>query len=188
MAFVTDGSRDHPVTFAQWFKGPLQDNKVTAVASKPDEGKVDATLTQSTAIGIVTLQNGMLFPFIADVLPSARRALNEEAGLYRSEQIINGQDYVGGWVLAPNTVPAPSATATATETPALVPTGTPSMILSPTATPSISGLIQGGGLYNKQTDKVQPVPELTIQDITAKKITIPNLGDFKLVPCRQNLC
>lgn len=186
MAFVTDGAKDHPATFAQWFKGTLENNRVTGLASKPDEGKVDALLTHNTATGIVTLPNGTTFPFTADVLPTVTNsgAPRTGAGLYRSEQMVNGQDYIGGWVLAPETNPTPSAT----ETPSIVPPGTPSTILSPTAKPSISGIIQGGGLYNKQTDKVQSVPELTLQDLTAKKVSIPNLGEFKLTQCQQNLC
>ncbi len=194
-AFVTDGSKDHPATFAHWYKGTVQDNKFAAQASQPNAGKLDATVTQDTATGTITLPDGKTLPFTADVLQPASSSAG--AGLYKSEKVVNGKDYVSGWVLAPNPATAPptatetpSATGTPTLVPTLVPTlePTPPVTLSPTAMPSISGIIQGGGMYDTQTNTVSSVPELTLQNIQTKQVTVPNLGELSLVPCTKNGC
>ncbi|MEO7022140.1 MAG: hypothetical protein ABI234_18470 [Ktedonobacteraceae bacterium] len=190
-AFVTDGSKDHPATFAHWYKGTVQDNKFAAQASQPNAGKLDATVTQDTATGTITLPDGKMLPFTADVLQAASSSAG--AGLYKSEKVVNGKDYVSGWVLAPNPATAPptaTETPSATETPAPVPTlePSPSVTLSPTATPSISGIMQGGGMYDTQTNTVSSVPELTLQNLQSKQVTVPNLGELSLVPCTKNGC
>lgn len=229
-AFVTDGTKDHPPTFAYWYNGTLQNNKFAAPAGLPNSGKIEATVTQDTATGTITLPNGKTLPFTADMLQSSSLSLG--AGLYKSEQVVNGVDYVVGWILAPNPATNPSATQTpgatgtapimgspaatstapiigsptapiigsptapvmgtpaTTETPGILPTGeaSPGATTSPTGATGISGLVQAGAIFNKQTKAVTPVPELTLQNLQSKQVTLPNLGEFNLMQCQGNMC
>lgn len=184
-AFVTDGTKDHAPTFAHWYDGNLQNNKFSAQAGQPNAGKIDATLTQDTATGTITMPDGKTLPFTADVVQNT--SANTGAGLYKSEQMVNGATYVVGWILAPN----PTANPSATGTPAM--TGTPSASGTPSATgtsttPGISGIAQAGAIYNKQTKAVSPVPELTSDNLQTKQVTLPNLGQFNLTSCQANMC
>lgn len=134
-AFVTDGTANHPPTFAHWYNGKLQNNKFSAPAGLPNAGKIDATLTSDTATGTITLPDGKTLPFTADAVSSANASMG--AGLYKTEQVVNGVDYVISWILAPNPATNPSATPSATGTgaPSMTPTAgaSPSVTLSPTA-------------------------------------------------------
>ena len=190
VAFTTDASKDHPATFARWYKGTVQDKKVSARSTQANAGTLDATLTQDTATGTITMQDGKKLPFTASLLDPSSSPTG--AGLYKGEKKVNGDDYVAGWILMPKSMLNPSATATpsatqtATSTPAS--TATPTMTASPTATSGISGITQSGSLYDKKNNKVQSLPELSLQDVQAKKVTLPKLGEFTLAPCQQNLC
>lgn len=149
-AFVTDGTTGHPPTFAHWYNGKLQNNKFSAPAGLPNSGKIDATLTSDTATGTITLPDGKTLPFTADAVSSANASMG--AGLYKTEQVINGVDYVISWILAPNPATNPSATpsATGTGTPSMTPTAGASPSLSPTAgTPgatSTAGILETPGV------------------------------------------
>ena len=202
VAFVTDGAKDHQPTFAQWFRGPVTNGVVDATApAKSGADRLQATLTKDTATGTVTFADGKSLAFTANMVPTSDPA----AGLYRSEHEVNNQRYVAGWVV----LPTESATGTATPsigggtvlprigsvTPSTTETATPSATetTTPSATetvsPSTTGMLhQGGAILNEQTHTILPVPPLTQEQINAKQVSIPNMANFKLVPCQQNLC
>ncbi|HEU5376365.1 MAG TPA: hypothetical protein VFV38_13050 [Ktedonobacteraceae bacterium] len=190
IAFVTDGTKSHPATFANWYKGAVQNNKLNANATRSNEGKLEATLDSDKASGTITMKDGKKVPFTANAIPAS----DTMSGLYRSERDINGKKYIAGWILQPATATNPSATGTAmpstpastTETPTA--TGTPSATGTATGTPSTAGLQQAGAVVDEHSGKVMSVPELTQQDITAKKVSIPKLGDFHLNQCQDKLC
>ncbi|HEX7736376.1 MAG TPA: hypothetical protein VF458_16095 [Ktedonobacteraceae bacterium] len=204
VAFVTDGSQDHPPTFAQWFRGSVKDGMVDASApAKAGTDRLKATLKDNTATGTITLTGGKSIDFTANAIPAS----DQTAGLYRGEHEINKQSYVAGWIVLPaasaqgTATPSVTATGTSTASPTASETPSPSASVTasvtetstPEATPSASAtatgaLQQGGALLNEQTFAVQSVPSLTPDQINSKQVSIPNEAIFKLVPCQKNLC
>lgn len=176
VAFVTDGSKSHSPTFAQWFRGTVNKTKVSVTPETNTGDQLQTNLTSSTATGTVKLKNGKSFPFTAQAVPSTSR----NAGLYRSERVINGTHYIAGWVVmprtqaTPGTPSAPGATATARATAS----ATATMVVPP----------QGGALSNTKNNTVLPVPELTSRDLSARTANVPKLGTFRLAQCQQSLC
>lgn len=133
IAFVTDGAQNHQPTFAQWFRGAVTNGVVDATApAKSGADRLQATLTGDTASGTATLANGKSLAFTATAVP----ATDQTAGLYRSEQTINNQRYIAGWVVLPATSGqgSPTPTATGTTTPTVTGATTPSALESPTPT------------------------------------------------------
>jgi hypothetical protein len=191
VAFVTDGSKDHPVTFAQWFRGDLANNVVDVTApDKNGNDHLQAMLTKTNASGTITFANGKSLAFTANALQDT----SGDAGLYRSERVVNGDHFIAGWVLLPETastspgLPHIPRVATGTATGESTATATPTVSATSSATPSATTLPQGGGLRNQKTSAVQPVPELTSQEIQARQVNIPSVGTFRTVACRQFLC
>lgn len=176
VAFATDGSKSHAATFAQWFRGTLTNNKVTAASENNAGGQLQANLTSNGAAGTVTLKNGKSFPFIAREVPPT----SSNAGLYRGDRVINGTHYVGGWVVMPSTL---SATATPR-----VPRATATTAATSTATSTAGMNQQGAALSNLKDNSVLPAPALTAQDLSARQVNIPKLGTFNLRQCQQSLC
>jgi hypothetical protein len=89
IAYVCDSQQ-----VAEWFD--QKNVKGNTLSLTSDGGaRLKATLTKSAATGTVRLPDGTKLPFAA---PRA----NEPAGLYRAEQTIAGQDYLGGWILLPD--------------------------------------------------------------------------------------
>lgn len=197
-AFVTDGSKDHPATFAQWFKGPVTNNMVNLTASgKSGTDRLQGTLSGNNASGTVTLAGGKSFPFTAQAVSPSEK----DAGLYRGNATINGVPYTAGWIVVPQSAASPSATGTpttsATGTPTASATGTATA--SPMASPTVSAtgtattspttaLPQGGAIINQKTNAVQSAPELTPQDISSQTVTSSNGGTFKLMQCEEHTC
>lgn len=191
VAFVTDGTKDHQPTFAQWFRGSVDNGVVDATApAKTGSDRLQATLADKTATGTVTLANGKSLAFTANAVPTS----DQTAGLYRSEHEVKNQHYVAGWVVLPAAGEMGTATPTVTNTatPSLTETTTPSATEtttpSATETTTTGTLQQGGAILNEQNYTVLPVPPLTEEQIKSKQVSVPNLATFKLVPCQQNLC
>ncbi len=168
VAFVTDGAKDHPATFAQWFRGPITNKAMDLTATdKTGDDHLQAMLANDTASGTVTLANGKSFAFTAKaVTPS-----DGDAGLYRGDRIVNGEHYAAGWVLMPESMAPPSGTAPETPGPA-----------------ATNALPQGGAISNQKTYALLPTPELTSQEIQTQEVTVPDLGAFKLLQCQQTAC
>jgi hypothetical protein len=89
VAYVCDSQQ-----LAEWFNN--KDVKGNTLSLTSDDGaRLKATLTKSAAKGTITLADGTKLSFAAPLA-------NEPAGLYRAEQTIAGQDYLGGWILLPD--------------------------------------------------------------------------------------
>jgi hypothetical protein len=111
VAFVTDGSKDHQPTFAQWFRSSVDNGSVDANAkAKNGSDRLQATLTDKTATGTVTLADGKSIAFTADAVPAS----DQNAGLFRSEHVVKDQHYVAGWVVLPAAGAPGTATPSAT--------------------------------------------------------------------------
>lgn len=214
IAFVTDGSQDHPPTFAQWFRGSVNNNVADATANgKNGQDRLQAMLNGTQASGTVTLANGKSIPFTATAASSsttptpsstATPSSGESAGLYRAERVINGEHYIAGWIVMPENASAtpgtgvpgtpgtgaatPTGTASATETPTVTATETPTATATGTATPSTTTTTQASAIVNEKTFAVQSAPMLTSQDMSARQVSIPSLGTFNLVGCGTTLC
>ncbi|HEY3993678.1 MAG TPA: hypothetical protein VGM01_12485 [Ktedonobacteraceae bacterium] len=191
VAFVTDGTKGHNPTFAQWFRGPVTNGVVdTTATAKNGSDRLQATLSKDTTTGTVTLANGKSVAFTANAVPASA----PYAGLYRSEHVVNNQRYAAGWVVLPPAGATGTATPSATGTTSPSATGTASPSVTGTASPSATGTAtgmlqqQGGALLNEQNYTVQPVPPLTQAQVNSKQTSIPNMGTFNLVPCQKNLC
>ncbi len=91
MAYVCDSQ-----SVAQWFHGEAGKDKLDLVAGTVDlsneTAKLIATLTQDSATGTVTLADGQTHTF------TATKATGD-GGLYRSEETVNNEQLVGGWVV-----------------------------------------------------------------------------------------
>lgn len=204
-AFVTDGSPDHPPTFAQWFHGTLVNTTANASSpAKKGQDRLQALLTSTQAIGTITLASGTSIPFTANALapanatptssptptptpeaaatptpeetPSPTPTSNPGAGLYRSERTTNGTRYVAGWIVMPaSTTPGGPETPTPTAT-----------MQTPTATP-VASVDQGAAIINEQTSAVQSAPMLSAQDVSAGTVLVPGLGTFNLLVCKPSL-
>ena len=213
IAFVTDGSQDHSPTFAQWFRGSINNNVADATATAKDgQDRLQAMLNGTKATGTVTLASGKSIPFTANAASStgtrfepsstATPSSGESAGLYRAARVINGEHYVAGWIVMPENASAtpgtsntpetgaatPTGTATATETPTATATETPTATATETATPSTTSATQASAIVNEKTFAVQSAPTLTSQDVSARQVSVPSLGEFKLVGCGTTLC
>lgn len=209
ITFVTDGSRDHKPTFAQWFESDVKNGSVdTTATAKNGSDHLRATLTDRTASGTINFANGKSLAFTANPVPAS----DKTAGLYRGEQTVNNQRYTAGWVVLPTTsaseaegpsVPEEASTpstednatpmttegtpsAADTATPSATGTTTPSA--TGTTTPSAEKLQQGGAVVNDQNHAVEQAPILTQEQINSKQVAVPNLATFKLTQCRDNLC
>lgn len=176
VAFATDGSKSHAATFAQWFRGTLTNNKVTASSETNSGGQLQANLTSSGAAGTVTLKNGKSIPFVAREVPPT----SSNAGLYRGDRMVNGTRYVGGWVVMPSTQATPGTSQT--------PRATATARATSTATSTAGMSQQGSALSNTKDNSVLPAPALTAQDISARQVSVPKLGTFNLRQCQQSLC
>ena len=83
MAYVCDGK-----TISQWFQGQVNGDKLDLSAGN---AKLQTQLTRDTTSGSVTLANGQ-FKFTAT-------RTTGDAGLYRSDETINNEKWVGGWIV-----------------------------------------------------------------------------------------
>jgi len=82
---------------SQWFHGQAGVDQLDLVAGTVDlsagsGAKLQAQLTQETASGSVTLADGQTYAF------QATQATGD-AGLYRSEETVDNEKSVGGWVV-----------------------------------------------------------------------------------------
>ncbi len=166
-----DGDDEHPITFAQWFKGNVTNNTVDL--TNANSAHLVATLTSRAATGTVTLPGVTSFPFTANAIT------NSKAGLYRSEQTIGGITYLAGWVVPESALAA---------TPTAFVLGTVALAEGPLSRCSCSICCCGGGIVKPRANQLLPAPRLTSQDITAGQVVISGLGTFKLTQCHLGSC
>ncbi len=170
-AYACDGDDEHPITFAQWFKGNVTNNTVDL--TNANSAHLVATLTSRAATGTVTLPGVTSFPFTANAIT------NSKAGLYRSEQTIGGITYLAGWVVPESALAA---------TPTAFVLGTVALAEGPLSRCSCSICCCGGGIVKPRANQLLPAPRLTSQDITAGQVVISGLGTFKLTQCHLGSC
>jgi len=84
LSYVCDSSQT-----ATWFSGPVTSNAIDLTAANGNHLK--ATLGATGASGTLTLA-GKDFPFTA-------APASGDAGLFRAEQVVNGQKVIGGWIV-----------------------------------------------------------------------------------------
>lgn len=85
IAYVCDGQ-----TISVWFRGERNENNLDLTAT--NGARLQASLEPETATGSVTLADGQTHSFTATLASG-------EAGLYRAEETIDGNNFVGGWIL-----------------------------------------------------------------------------------------
>ena len=176
-AYACDGDETHPITFAQWFKGPVTNNMVDL--TNANGANLVATLTSRVATGMVILPGGTSFSFTATAQTDRR------AGLYRSEQTIGGVTYLVGWVVPDQYLKGLSAAI------AFVSGSGALAALDPMSFCSdcrCACCCNGGGILNEQTKQLLTAPWLSPQFLTSGQETVPNLGTFQLTQCRQGTC
>ncbi len=119
--------------------------------------------------GTVTLKDGRSAPFAARLISGPGGGY----GLFRSEETINGVRYLGGWIF----VPPPLASARVGTEASLV----SAMFPMPVCCPPRAG---GAGIINEQTGALIVSP--LVENIAS--VTVPDLGTFRLTPCREAQC
>ena len=165
IAYLCDGA-DRQVTVAEWFKGPVTGAGLDL--TNPHGARLRASMSAQAFAGAVALKGGRSASFTARLLATPDSA----EGLFRSAQSYGGVSYVGGWILFPSFV--------ATDAPR-------------GARPTFGVLISitccnpedRGGIVNQQSGALIPA---MVDMYSPDSVTVPNLGPFRLTPCRQGQC
>ena len=163
IAYLCDGTTTH-LSLAEWFKGSVTNNSIDITNAHGSH--LAATLTPQAVTGTITLKDGRSSPFTAKVISDP----NSEFGLYRSEQTINGVQYLGGWIHNP-----PNQ--------AISPVEVQAFLARPLPTCCVPDSRDRGGFVNEQTGALIPSPPLA-----NLSLEVPNLGAFTLRLCRQGTC
>lgn len=87
LAYVCDNER-----IAEWFLGSVEDGSLDLASNSG--ARLRAEFTPGEARGTLTL-DGEEFPFTAEPVEG-------ESGLYRATKTVDGEEWVGGWILLPN--------------------------------------------------------------------------------------
>jgi hypothetical protein len=91
VAYVCDGTDKHPAEVAEWFRGTVALDGRLRLTGADGTGLV-ADVTPDGVTGAVTLDGADAgHSFTLD-------AAEPPAGWYRAEAMIDGDDYVGGWI------------------------------------------------------------------------------------------
>ena len=152
IAYGCDGTTEHPLTFAQWFNGALSGDGANLTA--PNGAHLTASLSTSAASGTLTLSSGETIDFVAPAI-----AGQDEAGLHRSEQTIDGVSYLAGWIVVPGSAPFSGG---------------------PPPSPNIAGAIINqatGALINPTTP-----------NLVSQTAVVPTIGTFALTTCQLGVC
>ena len=166
MAYLCDGTSVH-LSLAEWFKGAVTNNTIDITNAHGSH--LVATLTPQAVTGTITLRDGRSSPFNAQIIPNP----GNEFGLYRSEQPINGVQYLGGWIHNPLSQANAPVEGEAFAASALNPLIT------------CCNPMDRGGIINEQTGALIISPE---PDFPNPQVTVQNLGTFRLTLCRQGAC
>jgi hypothetical protein len=90
IAYICDGK-----TVAQWYRGSLQAGGLFEARSTDQKSRITAQVNAGSVFGAITLETNEVLSFRAT-------PANGEAGLYRSDDTINGSRWLGGWVVLPD--------------------------------------------------------------------------------------
>jgi hypothetical protein len=90
IAYICDGD-----VLAEWFREDLQEGGLFEARSTTKKSGITAQVNAGSVVGAITLESGKVIQF---------RAMSADgmAGLYRSDDNINSQRFLGGWVVLPN--------------------------------------------------------------------------------------
>ena len=175
IAYLCNGSYQH-VSLAEWFKGPVTSSGIDITNAYG--AHLLATVSAQAITGTVTLKDDTSAPFTARLLPAPGRIY----GLFRSEETFNGVHYLGGWIFNPPHF-ASAWTGTGTSGVSL----TSVMVPDPVCCPpdgGVVGRVEGVGIINEQTGALIVSP--LVENIVS--VTVPDLGTFRLTPCREAQC
>ena len=175
IAYLCNGSYQH-VSLAEWFKGPVTSSGIDI--TNAHGAHLVATVSAQAITGTVTLKDDTSAPFTARLLPAPGRIY----GLFRSEETFNGVHYLGGWIFNPPHF-ASAWTGTGTSGVSL----TSVMVPDPVCCPpdgGVVGRVEGVGIINEQTGALIVSP--LVENIVS--VTVPDLGTFRLTPCREAQC
>jgi hypothetical protein len=90
IAYICDGE-----VLAEWFRADLQAGGLFEARSTTKKSGITAQVNAGSVVGAITLETGKVIQFRATPTDGT-------AGLYRSDDNINNQRYLGGWVVLSN--------------------------------------------------------------------------------------
>jgi hypothetical protein len=90
IAYICDGE-----VLAEWFRADLQADGLFETRSTTKKSGITAQVNAGSVVGAITLETGRVIQFRA--MPT-----DGMAGLYRSDQSINNQRFLGGWIVLAN--------------------------------------------------------------------------------------
>jgi hypothetical protein len=90
IAYICDGD-----VLAEWFRADLQADGLFETRSTTKKSGITAQVNAGSVVGAITLETGKVIQFRA--MPT-----DGMAGLYRSDQSINNQRFLGGWIVLAN--------------------------------------------------------------------------------------
>jgi hypothetical protein len=92
--YICDGQPDKgTVTIAEWFFGPVKDNRIDITSVRGH--RVQVAIAETTAEGQFTFKDGTIKKF-------SLKLLEGRAGLYRSEFVFGDDKVVAGWLIIPD--------------------------------------------------------------------------------------
>jgi hypothetical protein len=90
IAYLCDGE-----VLAEWFRADLREGGLFEARSTTKKSGITAQVNAGSVVGAITLESGKVIQFRATPADST-------AGLYRSDDTINGSRWLGGWVVLPD--------------------------------------------------------------------------------------
>lgn len=172
IAYLCDGNA-HYLSLAEWFKGPLTSSGIDI--TNAHGAHLVAAVSVQAITGTVTVKDGRSVAFTARLLPDP----GSDYGLFRSEETFNGVHYLGGWIFNP---PHFASDLTGPGTHAAEVTLT--SVIAPMPTCCLpNGNIRGAGIINEQTGALIKSPS-----VDGVSVAVPDLGTFRLTPCREAQC
>ena len=166
IAYLCDGTSQH-VSLAQWFQGPVTSTGIDI--TNAHGAHLVATVSAQVITGTVTLQDGRSAPFTARLIS----APGSDYGLFRSAETFNGVRYLGGWIIPPPQL-ASARAGTGTE-------ASLASVMVPMPVCCIPG--ERGGILDERTGALIVSPPFD-----GVSVTVPDVGTFRLTPCREAQC
>jgi hypothetical protein len=128
-----------------------------------------ATVSAQAITGTVTLEDGRSAPFTARLIS----APGSDYGLFRSEETFNGVRYLGGWIIPPPQLASARAG-----------TGTEASLASVMVPmPVCCNPDTHGGILDERSGAL-----ITSPPFAGVSVTVPDVGTFRLTPCREAQC
>ena len=166
IAYLCDGKPQH-ISLAQWFQGPVTSTGIDI--TNAHGAHLVATVTAQAITGTVTLKDGRSAPFTARLIS----APGSDYGLFRSEETFNGVRYLGVWIIPPPQLASARAG-----------TGTEASLASVMVPmPVCCNPDTHGGILDERTGAL-----ITSPPFDGGSVTVPDVGTFRLTPCREAQC